>query len=712
MFVNFNKIAMDRRFKGNFQNDIAGSASKGKRQLSPQQILELLQQKELRLSDNPKYISLANLASVLPEDAALQDILGMVINKQNILAMLGTATDPFYMNYPALGSTQSNPNGIICGFMPTGEAITLDPFRTSCNIGVLGRTGSSKTSWIVYVVRQLIRIGFLVVVFQQKTEYDDLATDTDLIGRVLPLRFEEFMISRFQNACGVPHKIHLDTHFNDFASSTGRIYAQILAQDIAEKEQKKLPEGLYPPLSRLVKAIEDFKTAYGDVSSHYRESSLYAFKSIQASFKNVYDFYYSDFLDKLYNHFPDGGLVTITIDAPVASSTDAILNTIRPIYSQRKYSGLLTNKFQPLIFIIEDGTMIIDEKSLHGAPSPLIPMSFISRKYGIGFIIVSHNIAASVSPLLLSNLESAIVFGISDEDPRRIQKLLGCSYEQAQTIQSFAPGSFAVRIPSFHGLPVFGRFPEEKPPRKLTEPERLNIVRTFLKSVKAIRYIDKALPAPEQSSISRKEIKNVYSLSPIEIKFLILAGTFRWFTKTQLYKACGLNRRTGKKVSDQLEKKGLIVTCCIGKLSFIKVILLGWTVLNEKGIEKPTARTNGEFEHELAAELIEARENSAGRSVTFEMDLFNKRLDVASHDRKTGQCRFFNIGVTDPIREAENLGIIANIPIVKSNENELIFVALDKSFASQVKKALKKKDRSGQLLKQVIIKTIADFVGA
>jgi hypothetical protein len=63
---------------------------------------------------------------------------------------------------------------------------------------------------------------------------------------------------------------------------------------------------------------------------------LYALKDIQNSFGDVYDFYYSDFLNNIFQY---KGLVTITLDAPIAAATDAVINIVRYVYNQRKYSG-------------------------------------------------------------------------------------------------------------------------------------------------------------------------------------------------------------------------------------------------------------------------------------------------------------------------------------------------------------------------------------
>lgn len=87
---------------------------------------------------------------------------------------------------------------------------------------------------------------------------------------------------------------------------------------------------------------------------------------------------------------------------------------------------------------------------------------------------------------------------------------------------------------------------------------------------------------------------------------------------------------------------------------------------------------------------------------------FGKRLDGRSVDRRTGKKTFFNIGVTDPVREVQNIIEILKIQVVK--DNNLVFVTRDAGFAKEVKRLLGAKSIDAELLRNFEIKLIADFV--
>lgn len=355
---------------------------------------------------------------------------------------------------------------------------------------------------------------------------------------------------------------------------------------------------------------------------------------------------------------------------------------------------------------MEDATILTDERELEGM-SPLVPMTFLARRYRMGFIYCGHTISGAASQKLISNLESIFIFGISGEDQRRIQTLLGCTEAQAQMAQLLKPGQFLALIPSFSPKPVSGRFPYIKPPRKLSEEERQDIIRPFLETVKAIKYIERGLPPAidsRQSSTTGNDIPNVDSE---ELKFLVLASTGKRFTITQIYEQLGVSRRRGKQLFDRLERKGCIRGRCFGRAKFPEVLDAGAKIVESRGFKKRETKGGG-FEHEVGLELIEALEKKRGNYFGREIDLFGKRPDAKSTDPKTGQSIFYNVGVSNHAREAENLVEIARISVVK--QNKLVFVARDAGFANQVRKLLLAKDPSGEVLKQVEIKTIADFV--
>jgi hypothetical protein len=617
--------------------------------------------------------------------------------------MTAMASDPFWPNYPASGSVVVTPDMVFCGLMPTGDPIVFVDSRICCNLGEFGRTGASKTCYNYMIVRQFVKKGYTVVVFQQKNEYDDWATDPGLEGKVLPLRFSDFKIALGQAARGVDQKHHIHTLFDDLARSSGRLYSQRLGEDIFTSRSRNLPNGLYLPFSLFMEAIVHFRPGPGSVEGYYKESMLYTLKDLKNCFGDIFDYYYSEFLDRLFEW---RGLIPVTVDVPVGASTFFITHVVRHEYERRKSSSEDPESFTPIVIVLEDGTMLTDEKEL-GGMSPLVPMTFMSRRYNIGFIYCGHSISGSVSQKLISNLESICLFGISGEDPRRIQTLLGCSEDQARMVQLLRPGEYIAMIPSFLGRPIYGQFPYIKPPRKLTEEERQNIIRPFLETVKAVKYIDRGLPVIVDSAERSGHDGEIPSVDSEELKFLVLAGTGKRLTKTQLYEQLPVTRRRGKQIFDRLERKGLVRSRSFGRAEFPEVLDTGWKIIESRGFKRREEKGGG-FEHEVGLDLIEDGEKKQGNCFKREIDLFGKRLDGKSTNPKTGQSTFYNVGVSDPVREAENLVEIVKIPVVQ--QNKLVFVARDARFANQVQKILKAKDRSGNLLKQVEIKTIADFV--
>jgi hypothetical protein len=382
----------------------------------------------------------------------------------------------------------------------------------------------------------------LILVFQQKEEYSNWATDPELKGIVLPLQSSDLKISIFQEPDGVSHRHHVHIFFDDFARSYSRMYAQRLGEDVEEKESKKLPKNNYLPWTIFTERLE-FKPGHGYVENRYRESMLYACKDWKNCFGDIFDYYQSDMLNMIYGW---SGLCPITIDAPIAASTALITTIVRNFNHKSRIIFESGGIPKAIIYIIEDSTILTDEKEL-GETSPLVQMSFIARMYRQGFIFVGHNISTSFSKKLLSILESIIINSIS-EIPRVIQNIIICSELQAQVAPTLKPGECISLIPSFHPHAVLGEYPFVQPPRKLTEAERQDIVGPFIEKVKAVKFIERALPAITIVSPNPdiEESKN-FRLPPNELQLLIAAGTGKLLTKTQLYNSLKLNRRCGKK---------------------------------------------------------------------------------------------------------------------------------------------------------------------
>lgn len=130
--------------------------STGKRNWTAIEVLELVKNDKLRLSDNAGTLNLAYQLAMTP-DEYLNDLFTHTVNEE--VAKMVMCDDSFRENYPVAGSVQVTPDAIICGLMPTGDPVILNPDRLFCNMGVFGRPGSGKTSWLYLLIMQLLIKG-------------------------------------------------------------------------------------------------------------------------------------------------------------------------------------------------------------------------------------------------------------------------------------------------------------------------------------------------------------------------------------------------------------------------------------------------------------------------------------------------------------------------------------------------------------------------
>ncbi len=674
--------------------------------LTPQQIQQMLMDPAIRAWDNTKLWRAGIALMRNPFDHVLQAIFAHLLSKQRELYVL--SGNPYWPNYPPIGTITGSAGDIKVGSMFAGDPVAFSANRLFCGTGIFARIGAGKSSFLAEPIRQLIDQDYLVIVFQQKDEYNNFATEPALAGKVLPLRDSECMISPFEPAIGVSMHDHNNSVIDTIGRCSGRMYAQRLTLDLNDKYSKKLPSGSYTPLDVLINIHENFVPGRGSVEAYYKESMLYALREIQKTFGGIFDYYSSDFLEKIFNRT---GLVAIQSGAPLAAYTFFVTIFIQYIYLLRKAARFTVGTFKKIIIILEDATMITDEKEL-GGTSPLTNLAFTARAYNIGIVYINHTIATSVSQKLLSNLENIFLLGLSGEDLRRIQQLLNCTPEQAKVIPLLQPGQFVALIPSMWPMAVLGQFPYNPSPRKLTEDERLKIVRSFLGTVRTVKSGSHRLPiivVPASSAAS-----SVPSLNSNQMQFLILAATGKPMPLGKLYEVIGLAHRDGKKIVDSLEQKGLIRIYAFstgkvgGKVSFVEVTDASWRILIARGFSRSKSLTGGGFLHNLAATLINIAEKKRGMTVNFEIDLKGVRIDVESRDNKSGKRVFINIGVSSPQREADVIEKIFAMPVM--NGNRFVLVGLDGPFTKQVKDILKKKGWKSDALNRLEVRVIADFI--
>jgi len=369
-------------------------------------------------------------------------------------------------------------------------------------------------------------------------------------------------------------------------------------------------------------------------------------------------------------------------------------------------------------FILEDITIGIQSQKdweTPGGISPIAECMFMGQKLDIGAAVVTHTLSGS-SPIIRQNVESWFVSALPGEDPRLVCNMFGADFDQAEKLRTLRRGEFMCLNPVLWPKPVIASFSPPHIPGVCSESIRRSTVEKFNKKVNA------ASPAPLEVFKPKVATKTKdggaatphTELPSSQIEMLIVIVTGPPKPATKVYEQMGLGRTQCRRIVKALESIAAVLIHRFstgrigGQLCFFEITEYGWQILELKGISRPKSLTNGGFEHELAARLIEAKARVEGFGVEFEIDIGGLRLDVALINRKTGQRAYYNIGISNPAHEVDSLEKFFSLPA--SQNSSFTLVARDSTFAKQVKKILKEKKVDANIMKKVEIKLIANFV--
>ena len=162
--------------------------------------------------------------------------------------------------------------------------------------------------------------------------------------------------------------------------------------------------------------------------------------------------------------------------------------------------------------------------------------------------------------------------------------------------------------------------------KPITEEERRLLADGFLAKVKAV----KASPSVR---VEREPVKATAvpvpssDLSSGQVQILVFAGTGRIMPVSRMYEQLCLTRAQGSKLVGDLERKGLTTPHLFstgqrgGPVTILEVTDQGWQELKKRGIDRPSPRTEGGWEHNLAAILIGEQGERQGMRVRYEVDL-------------------------------------------------------------------------------------------
>jgi hypothetical protein len=373
-----------------------------------------------------------------------------------------------------------------------------------------------------------------------------------------------------------------------------------------------------------------------------------------------------------------------------------------------------------VVFIMEDTTSGVHAQRDWETPGGIAPIAecmFMGQKLDLGVVCVTHTLSGT-SPIIRQNVGTFVVCGLPGENPRLICDTLMVTPAQAEKIKTLHPGEFVILNPALGDKCVYATFEEPQMPGRISESEQKKVAARFLGQVKACPPAPLSVFFPKPSSeegYAQHSRGSDKALSSDQVEMLVGIATGPRRPMCQIYDQMNKSRAQGRRVVKRLESIGAVVLHTIasgrrgGQLLFPEVTDYGWRVLADMRIVRPTPKTGGGFTHELAAALIQRAEARKSRKLAFEIDIGGRRLDVRSTDPVTGEATLFNIGVSDPAREAANIEAILKLPVMQTSK--FVFVAKDKEFTQQVRRLLSGQTASKDLLPRVDFKTIADFAG-
>ena len=372
------------------------------------------------------------------------------------------------------------------------------------------------------------------------------------------------------------------------------------------------------------------------------------------------------------------------------------------------------------LFILDDITASVTkqrDRETPGGVGPIAELMYMGQALSIGIILLVHTISG-LSDFILQNTECFFVFGAVGENPYILGNLLGVTNKHIDRMRTLRPGEFVGFNPLMTSKAVYAAFARPLIPDSCSEDIRKAAVDNFFEKVTTSppQPLSAFLANPPKQATPTTSIPpaNVPGLPSDCLQCLTIAATGTIKIIGDIYKELGLSNTQGGRIIKKLDNLGLIKLHEFstgrvgGNLKLIEITEPGWNVLKEKGFHNPSRLTNGGWEHETAARLVETDAKKRGHKTSFEVDYNGFRADVRLTHPKNGEHIIVNIGVSSPPREAEAIVKFFALPISKTCK--FVLIARDSTFKKQVESLLKKKDSTSEILNKIEIKLIANFL--
>ncbi|MFH1023493.1 MAG: hypothetical protein V1809_08885 [Planctomycetota bacterium] len=670
-----------------FRQSLARSVLTGGVQLTPELFIALLQDPDLCLAKNYPHLIpyLDILLASWDEDAA--EWLWAQIQPSVLDAI--TNPDPYRACAPASGEIPVIPDGIPLIQLPTGDRLENLPQDFLRNTLVLGATGRAKSTFVRWQARRLAERGFTVVYFDRKrNEARMLLGAPGMADRVTVLNPHHLRLVLFGEIPGVPQDIVNTTTLETVARITKRLTAHWILFPEIEKLLRQAGGGRGIPPDVLIQHLKTM-TVRGLRQVELKEAMVMALVYFATYLRKAF-VWKSDFMQKM---FRKRGHIFV-IEAPNISAEifqGLVCLMTMWLYLQRTHRPEADP--QPVIWILDDATTAVSkemDEEASGA-SLLAEQTLMSRSLKTGYIINAHD-ANGTSDKIKKNAATVVVVGAQGEPLRVHEDLMGLSPEQADYPKRMPIGEAVCLCPTWP-YALRGTF-EDDHLQPVSDAQCESSAKAFLDGVTCEPLEAFSLdpgPTPPQAGSAPSKTPAV---RPEVLRALDLFANEPLLSLTEHYKRLHLNNREGVKLIGEIRALGHIVvhemqTGGRGRpIQLIEVKDAAKNLLRAKGYRVPDALVHGGFEHDLAAVAISIIGQPEKCRVDFEVTQGRVRFDIRKQF-PAGQAELYQVGVSDPRREAEALSRALSLPSVCAGDDILTLIVREAAFGEKTMLSLR-----------------------
>lgn len=304
------------------------SAKPTRATLTPENILRLLQDKRLRMHDNPALAGLAHQLIVSGDDDP--ELVGEFIEEARHRAWQAATGDPFHAKYPSLAA----PLDFDVPFMVLPDDRWFGLIFESLFRGTafIGPTGRGKTSALIVLLAQLAAMA-CVIVIDRKREMRRLACLKGFEGKWRVLPWTSLAFALLQPPPGVGFEIWANEVVSMLARSYGQYASQRVLLDCVFKTRRV--DGECANLDSLIKQVRAFVPEGGYREQGYKEACIWILLNLRQT-APCFRFGQSNMLELLMSE--PGGTIIEVDSLPVQHLGFMAAYIHRWVYSWRLHS--------------------------------------------------------------------------------------------------------------------------------------------------------------------------------------------------------------------------------------------------------------------------------------------------------------------------------------------------------------------------------------